>query len=128
MRNFREFITEGSEKDDKVFTAIMDFFADNPTPPDDDVHDLAEKLGLDAHKFEAKIYSVLGSILGTGKAKDKKFAEKDADKKELALGIKVEMEHTKNKTIAKRIALDHLAEFGDYYTRLLKMEKEAEGK
>jgi hypothetical protein len=38
------------------------------------------------------------------------------------MGIKVEMEHTKNKTIAKRIALDHLAELPDYYTRLLKME------
>ena len=124
MRNFREFITEGSEKDDKVFTAIMDFFADNPTPPDDDVHDLAEKLGLEPDDFEAKIYAVLGSILGTGKAKKEKFTEKNADKKELEMGIKVEMEHTKNKAIAKRITLDHLAELPDYYTRLLKMEKE----
>ena len=125
-RSFREFITEGSEKDDKIYTAIMDFFSDNPSPPDDDIHDLAEKLGIDAHKFEAYIYSILGSILGTGKAKTESFTEKDADKKELAMGIKVEMEHTKNKAIAKRISLDHLAEFGDYYTRLLKMEKEAE--
>jgi hypothetical protein len=28
--------------------------------------------------------------------------------------------------IAKEIAMDHLAEFPDYYTRLDKMEKEAE--
>lgn len=27
--------------------------------------------------------------------------------------------------LSKRIALDHLAEFKDYYTRLVKMEKEA---
>jgi hypothetical protein len=111
---------EGNEED--VLEAIMDFFADNPSPPDDEVHKLAEKLGLEPDDFEAKIYSVLGSILGTGKSKKEKFTEKDADPKELKMGIKVEMEHTKNKTIAKRIALDHLAELPDYYTRLLKME------
>lgn len=124
MRKFREFITEGSEKDDKIYTAIMDFFADNPSPPDEDIHDLAEKLGIDTHKFEAYIYSILGSILGTGEAKKKKFTEKDADKKELEMGIKVEMEHTKNKAVAKRISLDHLAELPDYYSRLKKMESD----
>jgi len=35
------------------------------------------------------------------------------------------MEHTNNKLVAKRIVLDHLAEFPDYYTRLAKMEDEA---
>lgn len=124
MRTFGNFIREGSEKDEKIYNAIMDFFADNPSPPDKDIHNLAEKLGIDAHKFEAYIYSILGSILGTGEAKKKKFTEKDADKKELEMGIKVEMEHTKNKAVAKRIALDHLAELPDYYTRLTKMEGE----
>lgn len=121
-RTFGEFIREGSEKDEKIYSAIMDFFADNPNPPDEDIHELAEKLGIDSHKFEAYIYSILGSILGTGEAKKKKFTEKDADKKELEMGTKAEMEHTKNKAIAKRIALDHLAELPDYYTRLTKME------
>ena len=125
MKRFREFMTEGSDKDNKILDKIMDFFADNPAPPDDDVHDLAEKLGLEPDDFESKIYFVLGSILGTGEAKKKKFTEKDADPKELKMGIKVEMEHTSNKAISKRIALDHLAEFPDYYTRLLKMEKNA---
>ena len=124
MRRFREFMVEGSEKDNKIYDEIMDFFADNPKPNDDEVHDLAEKLGLDAHKFEAYIYAILGSILGTGEAKKKKITEKDVDPKELKMGIKVEMEHTKNKAISKRIALDHLAELPDYYSRLLKMEGE----
>jgi hypothetical protein len=124
MRRFREFMVEGSEKDNKIYDEIMEFFADNPKPSDDEVHELAEKLGLDAHKFETYIYAILGSILGTGKAKKEKITEKDVDSKELKLGTKVEMEHTKNKAIAKRIALDHLAELPDYYTRLLKMEGE----
>ena len=44
------------------------------------------------------------------------------DPKELAMGIKVEKEHTKNEIIAKLIAKDHLKEFSDYYSRLQKME------
>ena len=45
--------------------------------------------------------------------------------KELKSGAKVEMEHTDDKTKAEEIAMDHLAEMPDYYTRLEKMEKEA---
>ena len=44
---------------------------------------------------------------------------------ELAMGIKIEMEHTENEDIAKAIAKDHLNELKDYYTRLKKMEEEA---
>jgi hypothetical protein len=40
-------------------------------------------------------------------------------------GTDVEMEHTSDKNIARKIALDHLAEFPDYYDRLEKMENEA---
>lgn len=47
--------------------------------------------------------------------------------KQLKMGIKVEYEHTRDKTIATEIALDHLYEIPDYYTRLAKMEKEAKG-
>ena len=47
------------------------------------------------------------------------------DAKQLAMGIKVEMEHTSDLATATRISLDHLAEIKDYYTRLKKMEAEA---
>ena len=60
-----------------------------------------------------------------GKAKEKGFTEKDADPKELAMGIEVEKEHIDNDDIVKKIAIDHLAEIPDYYTRLKKMEEEA---
>ena len=49
----------------------------------------------------------------------------DKLKKELESGTKVEMEHTDDKSKAKEIAMDHLAEIPDYYTRLEKMEKDA---
>jgi hypothetical protein len=41
--------------------------------------------------------------------------------KELSKGIKIEMEHTKQYTIAKEIASDHLKEDPKYYTKLLSM-------
>lgn len=46
-------------------------------------------------------------------------------KKQLRMGIKVEMEHTSSPKVAKRIALDHLREFPGkpYYTELAKLEK-----
>jgi hypothetical protein len=44
--------------------------------------------------------------------------------KQLELGIEVEYEHTSDFDIAKEIALDHIAEFPDYYNRLKKIEKE----
>lgn len=45
--------------------------------------------------------------------------------KQLDIGIPIEHEHTKNSTLAKYIALQHLEEFPDYYTRLKKMEASA---
>lgn len=43
---------------------------------------------------------------------------KDIDRKELAMGIKTESEHTKDKKLAKEIAIDHLTEDPHYYTKL----------
>lgn len=49
----------------------------------------------------------------------------DVDPNELEMGIKIEMEHTDDKKIAFKIALDHLTEIPNYYSRLKKMEKQA---
>jgi hypothetical protein len=48
--------------------------------------------------------------------------DSDYDSKQLAMGVKAEMEHTSDKAIAKRISKDHLDEIKDYYTKLKKME------
>lgn len=50
----------------------------------------------------------------------------DSIEKQLEMGIKVEMEHVDDEELSKEIAMDHLVEFPDYYTRLEKMENEAE--
>lgn len=47
-------------------------------------------------------------------------------KKQLTKGVTTEMEHTKNRTKAKEIAMDHLSENPNYYDKLKKIEtKEA---
>lgn len=46
-------------------------------------------------------------------------------KNQLKMGIPIEHEHTKDKDLATDIALQHLDEIPDYYTRLKKMEASA---
>jgi len=55
---------------------------------------------------------------------DKK-SPKDFDKDQIAKGIKVEMEHTKDRDLAREIAMDHLTEDPHYYTKLETIEKHA---
>lgn len=63
-----------------------------------------------------------------GEAQGKKPS--DFDPKQLAMGKKVEMEHTNDKDKATEIAMDHLAEGQKhnkgYYTELKKMEEKLE--
>lgn len=45
------------------------------------------------------------------------------DPVELAMGVKIEHEHTNDKDVAENIAKDHLSEIPDYYSRLVKLER-----
>ena len=49
--------------------------------------------------------------------------DSDFNSQQLEIGIKHEMEHTKNRKIAKEIAKDHLSEDPNYYKKLKKIEK-----
>jgi hypothetical protein len=101
---------------------IIKWFMKNPYPKDDAVHAFAEKLGVDPHDFEGHIYMILSDILTEGRSKKFKGSY---DPKQMKMGIEVEYEHTNIALIAEKISKDHLAELPDYYTRLLKMEKDA---
>ena len=85
--------------------------------------ELAKKLEVDISEVEKLSSEELEVILKFVGNHDFK-PDSDFDQKELAMGIKVEQEHTKNDIIAKLIAKDHLVEFPDYYSRLEKMENE----
>lgn len=62
-----------------------------------------------------------GDKLEGGLADDSAVME--FDPQELLKGIEVEMEHTKDPRIAIELAMDHLYELDDYYTRLEQMEE-----
>jgi len=55
--------------------------------------------------------------------KGSKYPDSFFDSTQLKYGVKVEMEHTKSKRVAKAIAKDHLLESPQYYVELKKMEK-----
>ena len=107
---------------------VVSFLHANANPSDESIHRWAEINGLDHEEVEEYIYSlasVYSKFLLGGRANEKEFTEEDADPEELRMGIEIEFEHTSDRETAKRIALDHLAEIPDYYTRLVKMEEEA---
>jgi hypothetical protein len=52
-----------------------------------------------------------------------KRPDSDFDPKKLEQGIKIEMEHTNDRQVAKEIAKDHLSEDPNYYEKLKKIEK-----
>ena len=88
---------------------------------------LAKKLGVKPENLkdmsDSEIETILQDVGEHDFAPDSKFS-----KSELAKGIRVEYEHTNSRLVATLIAKDHLAEIPDYYTRLEKMEKDAEKK
>lgn len=59
---------------------------------------------------------LIEDILPGGKGDN--LSPNDVDRNELKMGIKHEMEHTKDPKIATEIALDHLSEDPHYYTHL----------
>lgn len=109
-------------KDSDLQNEIIKWFTENPYPDDSQIHKFAESKGIDSHEFEKQIYGILSSFLSEGRSKGKDI---QPDAKELEMGIKVEMEHTTLPIISRKIAMDHLKEIPDYYTRLDKMESEA---
>ncbi len=123
MDKLTEYIIEQEKKDVSDLPAeIIKWFLANPYPKDDEVHAFAKTLDKMPEEFEGHIYMVLSSFLSEGRSKGKDIKH---DPKELEMGIKVEMEHTTNPLISRKIALDHLVEIPDYYTRLARMESEA---
>jgi len=122
INNLDQLIKKIAKKDKNIEDKIIDFFSENDNPLDKKFHALADKLGVDPDDLETQAYDLITSFFSHGKSKE--FTGR-YDENELKIGIQVEMEHTNNPKMAKRIAMDHLAEFNGklYYTELLKLEK-----
>ena len=118
MKRYNSLLKEQLSTED-IQTTIFNFFKVTPEIADADIHALAEKMGIAPDALETHIYGILRSIIGEGKSKD--FTG-DYDDRQILQGMKIESEHSPNKLVQKKIVLDHLAEFPNYYTALKQME------
>ena len=87
----------------------------------DEFHKAAQKSGV--QDLRSVVFSEEEELKGgdSDGMSEEDLAEKhDVDvkdiKKEINVGIKIEMEHTDSKKVAKEIAMDHISEYADYYT------------
>jgi len=109
---------------------LIKFLLANPKPADAEMHAWAKERSLDVHEVEAVCYELAAKfikLMNEGRAREKGITARDVDPTELKAGIEVELEHTSDREIAKKIALDHLAESKEwedpkYYAGLDAME------
>ncbi len=123
---------------DKAREKVLDLLAKAKGKPIDDakVHDLADDLGMSPHDLESEIYAFASlqamaeqaGVNPGGRAEEKGVKDGDFPEATMQKGIKVELEHTKDEELARKIVLDHLAEFPNYYEALDKMESELKAK
>jgi len=100
---------------EKALAALMSLDVLIRRASDEDQMRHVSEIKRQADKYRAFFKEGYAGKAGTRKA--------SVDAKQLAMGIKVEMEHTNNKDIATKIALDHLTEDPLYYTHLAEMER-----
>lgn len=96
---------------EEILKVVSEILAETYVIPEEDLEEAAGGLALDMTVEDiAEKHGVdVGDI-----------------EKQIKIGVEIEQEHTSDEEQAKKIAMDHLVEFPDYYDRLVKMEKEAE--
>jgi len=109
---------------------VLNMFSNKEKCPcENEIKALAAAHEMDYELIEEIAFRLLYSIMSFGASNENGNTSRDiemsCDKEQLDHGIEVEYEHTNNYYIAKKIALDHLAEIPDYYTRLDRMERAA---
>lgn len=127
---------EGKTPTEQDKASIREWIAKHDKAKDEDFHAFVEGMGLNVHKAEGVVYEMANELAKKAEAgkstsdivsggRADRASASDYPSAQISKGIKVEKEHTNNPELAKQIAMDHLEEFPDYYTRLDKMEEEA---
>lgn len=88
------------------------------------LYDLRNKLRSEKLSIEEDHKLLNAPTLSVAEIAEKHGVSRMEIAQQLDKGIKVELEHTKDKSVAKEIALDHLAEDPKYYTKLASVELE----
>jgi len=89
-----------------------------------DLYDLKSQLNGEKLSIEEEYKLLNKPTLTVAELAEKHGVSRMDIAKQLDKGVKVELEHTKDKSVAREIALDHLAEDPKYYDKLDKAELE----
>ncbi len=106
---------------------VMDYILEQKNYNPDSFYHWIQKEGFESEEVEFILYGFAlkyAQFVKAGKSYHKHLTEHDVDETQLRMGINVEMEHTDDPEVSKKIALDHLAEYDNYYDGLKKMEEE----
>jgi len=106
----------------EIFDFLASGSASNAT-----IGEFAASIGDSEEHVVDTICSIAGkmvSFMRSGKLAEVGLDVASVDPEQLAAGIEIEYEHTVDRSIAKKIAMDHLAENPSYYTYLYDMEQQ----
>lgn len=116
------------QMDKKAAYPFYEMVKDNNTP----LYQPNDPIGVQSDEHNTTIEEMKPNLEGVDYVNEfalaglsNKYPDVKIDLGQLEKGIKVEMEHTSNKQVALKIALDHLAEISNYYDLLAEMEDKA---
>lgn len=121
--NLKEYILLQESKSEKALPAglkvrLIDRFNKDSNVTLDELKDIASDNGKSFDEIVEAICDIMQEFL----YRRKSTREITVDSKQLEMGIKHEMEHTKDKKIAEIIARDHLVHVPNYYTLLKEID------
>jgi hypothetical protein len=124
MSSEEEELVRTDADDELAYSGLIKYVMDNEDPSREGFERLAQGMSCSADDLMERLYDLTRSIL-TRMGKHNSVPDSDFDRDQLIKGIRAEMEHTRDKLVAKMIAKDHLVEIPDYYDRLEQMERSA---
>ena len=127
MKKVSEIINEAKPTSNPGWLRIkvIEYFTETKSIDEKSLSKFASSIGLSFESLREEIYSILIDFFQSGKYNQalKDGIKMTIDQEQLEIGIRFEMEHTKDPNISRRIALDHLSDCPKYYTHLVELEK-----
>lgn len=133
-KQIKKVLTENELLDLTIAEAFVDFLKQTPYPEDEQVHQFADKLGIEHRKVEEVAYALLTTFFCGGNSKGQSL--ENEDKNEYTTGVITEYEHCIKDSIfadmiSEKIHSDHEFEFpNNYYLKgvdLVNQEKKVKG-
>jgi len=96
----------------------LGYLQSDPNPTGESLALLAQLSGYTLEEVHREVFAIaaeMAAFLASGRHTE---LNQEPDPEQVRQGMEIEKEHTSNALIAQKIALDHLVEHPDYYTKL----------